>query len=107
MTTKISKNLDFLRWKFGTHEALAERLKGIVNWNQLSKYATAGTVTETGTIRAIESRLKLPVGWCERDNFAFTELSVEDHELVSAVLKCTPATKAALQELLRAMRAEI
>lgn len=107
MTTTISKNIDFLRWKTGTHKELAEKLEGVINGTRLSQYAQDDRTPEAKTTQAIENKLNLPSGWCDRDNLAFTQLSATDYELVSSVLVCKPAMKRALRELVLAVREEI
>ncbi len=104
--TTFSKNIDFLRLLFGSHEALAKRLTGILNSNQLSKYATADAVPDAATISSVEQCLKLPPGWALRDNRAFAMLGAQDYELVSSVLTCKPAVKRSLQALLTSLREE-
>ena len=98
--TTSSKNIDFLRLLFGTHDALAEKLKEVLNSSQLSKFATAEAVPDDATISAIERSLKLPPGWVLRDNRAFTQLDALDYELVASVLACKPSMKRSLQALI-------
>lgn len=102
-TTIISTNVDFLRWKYGTHKALALRLKSVLNWKELSDYALGNAALSAGQSASIEKVLNLPAGWLKRDNAAFSELSAQDYELVSAVLACSPEVKAALRILLGAI----
>ena len=101
--TTISTNVDFLRWKYGTHKALASRLKAIVNWKELSDYALGNAELGSGRAASIEMTLSLPSGWIQRDNISLTELSVEDYELVSSVLSSSPQVKSALLGLLKAV----
>ncbi|MBK8760075.1 MAG: hypothetical protein IPM03_06500 [Sulfuritalea sp.] len=103
-STTISTNVDFLRWKYGTHKALASRLKGVVNWKELSDYALGNAKLGPGVAASIEIKLNLPSGWIKRENISLTELSAEDYELVSNVLSSSPQVKSALLGLLKAVR---
>ena len=102
-STTVSTNVDFLRWKYGTHKALAARLKAIVNWKELSDYALGNAELGPGRAASIEMTLNLPSGWIQRDNISLTALSVEDYELVSSVLSSSPQVKSALLGLLKAV----
>ena len=104
--TIISKNFQFLRLLYGTHSALAEKLRGVLSSNNLSKYAAADVVPDDVTISVIERTLKLPPGWVSRDNRAFMQLDAHDYELVASVLACSPAVKRSLQALLTSLREE-
>ena len=104
MFTIVSKNIDFLRWKYGTHEALSERLKDVVGWNELSAFANASAVPSAAVMQGVESSLKLPPGWGSRDNLVFTELSPQDYELATLAVSCKPSIKTSLVALLTAVR---
>ena len=99
-------NLDFLRWKHGTHEALSKKLDGIVNWNELSKFALGDKLIPKSRSRAIELRLELPDGWLDRDNLEFSALSKDDHALVAKLLSAPTGVKGAIHELLVAIANE-
>ena len=105
--TTVSKNIDFLRWKFGAHKVLSDKLKGVASWAQISRFATAEDIPSPSTATAIESSLGLPIGWCNRDNLALMELSIQDYDLVTAVIRCKPSLKAALSALLESLNEEV
>ena len=104
--TTISRNFAFLRLLYGTTDALVEKLQGIVNSNQISRYATADAIPDETIIGVIERMLTLPPGWVLRDNRAFTQLDATDHALVTSVLACNPSAKRSLQALLTSLREE-
>ena len=104
MFTTVSKNIDFLRWRYGTHEALSERLNGVASSKELSAFANAANAPSEALMRDVESSLKLPAGWCSRDNIALTELSPQDFDLVALVLACKPGLKSSLAALLTSVR---
>ena len=106
MRDTSATNLDFLRWKHGTHEALSRKLDGIVNWNELSKFALGDKLIPKSRSRAIELRLELPDGWLDRDNLEFSALSKDDHALVAKLLSTPTGVKSAIHELLVAIANE-
>ena len=107
MTFQVSRNIDYLRWSHGTHKTLSKKLEGVVTWTQLSNYATCQSEPSPKILQRMEKALGLPENWCLRDNFAFTHLSEQDHQLLSAVLACDPALKRALRSFLAALKEEI
>jgi hypothetical protein len=60
MRDTLAANLDFQRWKYGTHEALAKKVKEESNWNDLHKFALGYKPIPASTSKAIESRSNLP-----------------------------------------------
>ncbi len=102
--TELSRNINFLRHSSGTHNGLAAQLKGVLNSNQLSRYANAESVPDDATLNAIETKLNLPQGWCRRDNLAFTQLDEIDHKLVTLLLASKLSTRVALAALLQSIR---
>lgn len=84
--TTQSNNFRLLRMIYGSHESLAQCLQGTVNVTQLSRFTTAEEIANPSIIERIESVLSLPVGWFDRDNLAFTKISVEDYELFSLIV---------------------
>ena len=99
-----SKNFRLLRTSYGSHENLAQRLKGTVNGTQLSRFTTAEEVANPSIIARIESALSLPIGWFDRDNLAFTELSAADHELFSRIRDTPYSARAALLHFLKELQ---
>ena len=101
-----STNLDYLRWKYGTHEALSKKLEGILNWNELSKYSLGDKPIPKSRARAIENRLDMPDGWLDRDNFSLASLAKDDYLLVTKLLSASPKVKQAIGSLLHAIAEE-
>lgn len=106
MYTTQSNNFRLLRCIYGSHESLAQRLQGTVNRTQLSRFTTAEEVANPSIIERIESVLSLPVGWFNRENFAFTKISAEDYDLFSLILDAQPSARSALLHLLKKLRPE-
>lgn len=102
--TTQTKNFKLLRNSYGSHQSIAKRLQGTVNGTQLSRFTTAAEVATPGVIARIESALSLPIGWFDRDNLAFTEISAEDYELFSLILGAQPSARSALLHLLKELR---
>jgi hypothetical protein len=96
-------NLDYLRWKYGTHEALSKKLEGVLNWNDLSKYSLGDKPIPKSRARAIESRLSLPNGWLDRENISLTTLTEDDYLLVTKLLLTSPKIKQSIGSLLSAI----
>lgn len=103
MSENSARNLDFLRWKHGTHEALSKQLEGVLNWKELSDFALGQKPIPKYRANSIEERLSLPVGWLSRDNLSLVDLSATEHELVTQVLAASPKVKVALAQLLAAI----
>jgi hypothetical protein len=100
MSSLSSRNLDFLRWKYGTHEALQKELDGILNWNELSEYALGKKQMSPYRISTIEERLSLPKGWIERDNLSLLEISETDFALFKKIKESKQGVKEALIQLI-------
>jgi hypothetical protein len=85
MPSITSQNLDFLRWKYGTHEALQKELHGILSWNELSDFALGKKQMPAYQARAIEEKLLLPKGWFDRENLSLVEVSNSEYELFGKI----------------------
>ena len=103
MCNNSAININFLRWKYKTHEALTEKLQGIVNWNDLSKFALGDKPIPKSVAKEIESRLGLPEGWLERENLALITLPNKDHALVTNLLSAKPKVREAIGMLLHGL----
>ena len=93
----IRTNFSLLRWMNGTHEALVEKVGGSSAWKKLSDYVLGNDTPSQYERQSIESKLSLPKGWTSRNNESLLALSVEDFELVQAIVKLDPKTKRALR----------
>ena len=99
----VSKNFDFLRWRKGTHKELVKQLNGAASWNQISQFALAQKAPSAYDLKAIEDAASLPVGWCNRDNFAFMDIPQSDYDLLISVLRCRPEVRASLHQFLKSL----
>ena len=103
MASTSSNHLDFLRWKYGTHEALQKELHGILSWNELSEFSLGKKQIPPYQARAVEEKLSLPKGWLDRENLSLAEVSNTEYELIRQIQSTTPDVKSALLQLLTAV----
>jgi hypothetical protein len=96
-----SRNLDLLRWLYGTHKAMSKKLSRIANPAYLSEMATNKRQIGNGTAREIEETLDLPVGWMDRDNVALLLMPTVDSQIHTAIADCSEPAKAGLLQFLR------
>jgi hypothetical protein len=103
--SNVATNFDLLRWRYGTHKALQERLQKLLTWNQLSVYALGKNEPPQELLRKIEAELKLPNNWFERDNVAAMTAPQEAHLVLSSYLALTDRERKAVAGLLSALSA--
>ena len=93
----VRDNFSLLRWIYGTHEALVEKVGGTSAWKKLSAYVLGNDIPASYERQSIEQKLNLPSGWTSRKNKALLKLSEEDFALVELVLRLDTKTKKALK----------
>lgn len=104
--TTRSKNLDLIRWLNFGHENTAKKLISLTNANYLSKMATGNMEISDHNARSIESSLKMPSGWLERDNLALINMTAIDSDIYQATKELPDAAKTALLTFVRALKAD-
>ena len=95
-----AQNLDFLRWRYGTHKHLQKKLAPILNWTELSNFALGQKRLPDYKSRRIEEELKLPSRWLDRDNVGLTAMEADDFALVQKLLAANPRLRAAIGVIL-------
>jgi hypothetical protein len=105
--TTRSKNLDLIRWLNLGHENTAKKLASLTNANYLSKMATGDMDMSDNNARSIESTLKMPTGWLDRDNLALINMTAIDSEIYQASKALTETSKAALLAFVRTLKPEV
>lgn len=98
-----AQNLDFLRWRYGTHKHLQKKLAPILNWTELSNFALGQKRLPDYKARRIEEELKLPSRWLDRDNVGLTAMETDDFALVQKLLAVNPNLRAAIGVILDAV----
>lgn len=102
--TTRSKNLDLIRWMNFGHENTAKKLISLTNTNYLSKMATGDMHISDNNARSIESMLKMPSGWLDRDNLALINMATIDSDIYQATKELPDAAKTALLTFVRALK---
>jgi hypothetical protein len=102
--TTRSKNLDLIRWLNFGHENTAKKLISLTNANYLSKMATGNMEISEHNARSIESVLKLPSGWLDRDNLALINMTTVDSDIYQATKALSDASKTALLAFVRTLK---
>lgn len=103
--TTRSKNLDLIRWLNFGHENTAKKLISLTNANYLSKMATGDMEISDHNARSIESTLKMPAGWLDRDNLALINMSAIDSDVFQAMKDIPDDAKVALLAFIRSLQA--
>lgn len=98
-----AQNLDFLRWRHGTHKHLHKKLAPILNWAELSHYSLGSKPLSDYRARQIEKTLELPAKWLDRNNMGLTSLASEDFALIQKLLAADPKLRVAIGTVLDAI----
>jgi hypothetical protein len=101
-----SKNLDLIRWLNFGHENTAKKLVRLTNANYLSKMATGNMEISDHDARSIESILKMPSGWLDRDNVALINMTEIDSDIHQAMKELPDEAKIALLTFIRVLKSK-
>ena len=104
--TTRSKNLDLIRWLNFGHENTAKKLISLTNANYLSKMATGDMEISDHNARSIESTLKMPSGWLDRDNLALINMTAIDSDIYQATKELPDEAKIALLTFVRVLKTD-
>jgi hypothetical protein len=101
-----SKNLDLIRWLNFGHENTANKLISLTNANYLSQMARGNMEISDHNARSIESVLKMPPGWLDRDNVALINMTEIDSDIHQALKELPDEAKIALLTFVRGLKSK-
>ena len=98
--TLRSDNMELLRCIHGGHKFISKKLDHITNSNYVSKMATGDMDMTDSMARNIESTLKYPSGWLDRENKAILKLEHIDYEIIMVLKNASLDSKKGLLQFI-------
>lgn len=102
--TTRSTNLSLIRYLNQGHENTAKKLISLTNSNYLSKMATDHMEISDHVAKKIETILKMPERWLDRDNFALITMTAIDSDIYQATKALPEVSKTALLAFIKTLK---